>query len=125
MKSIVSWKQSPLQSPGYAYITKTQVSLREFHKQVKPKMLRANRRGTKRVRKPGFVPPARPRNVPRLSHLNQVCYYTQLSLDVKRIVLNKAVRTRNAGSIQRIAMFGVFDLFVYVHCPVWVINPNI
>lgn len=58
---IVSGEPSPLQSPGYAYKTKTQVSFIEFHKQAKLKKLRENRE-IERLRKPSFVPAALPGN---------------------------------------------------------------
>lgn len=50
-----------MQSPGYAYKTKTQVSFIEFHKQAKLKKLRENRE-IERLRKPNFVPAALPGN---------------------------------------------------------------
>lgn len=37
-------KPLPLQSPGYSYKMKTQVSLMEFHKQAKQKRVRAKER---------------------------------------------------------------------------------
>ena len=100
---------------------KTQVSFIEFHKQAKLKRLRENRE-IERLRKPSFVPAALPGNWPGLSNLNQVCVTRhKLSLDIERTVLNKAVWTKNAGSIKQINMFGAFDIF-FVHAPVCVIN---